>query len=337
MSGEASYVTGGNNHVLRLVLYDLYQSRCYVCLRPADYNEVQVDHIVAKKTENARLAVLLAEHGLPADFDLNDPANLAPICGACNGPLRKGQVELSGPQLDLALAKARRLRPKVIKNVLSFHASRDLAEAVLTVRQADMRDGRVRDLLQSFGPGLVQSLARLDEDLVDYRTYRELDVISAGEPIVVTLSLDRRAREAKALLENLTGQAIDDLLEGPIVALHGELLRDVQTEIEAVESPNGEANSGPPVSTDLRISLDSIQTEGTLNRVEFTFAGVMEGSFASSVVRSSADGSELDELQGEVYLTAGYTFHAWARIDDAVDLEISEPSIDAWEAEVDIV
>lgn len=336
MTGDVRYASGGDNHVLRLVLYDANGYRCYVCLKPADYADAQIDHIIAKSTAPERLSELLAAQALPQDFDLDDPANLAPICPACNGSLRKGAAELPGPQLGLALARAARLRPGVIKRVQSFRESRDLAEALITIREANLQDTSVRALLAESAPGLVQALAQLGEAAVDYTTFESIDVMRAGEPITVVLALNQRGRQTAALLERLTGSLLEDLLSGSVVQLFEQILADVRTDIESVESPNGEATSGPPVPVGLQISLDSIEVVGALPRLEFTFGGEVDGALASSVARSSADGSDLDdELQADVYLNARFDFQVWLYADEP-DLEISEPTFDTWDSDVDI-
>src|SRR4051794_7823335 len=76
--------TGRNDAVLRLKLFQAWRLRCYSCRRPQEYRDVEIDHIIPRTISPARLQQLVEQHGLAADFDLHAPANLAPICGACN-------------------------------------------------------------------------------------------------------------------------------------------------------------------------------------------------------------------------------------------------------------
>jgi 5-methylcytosine-specific restriction endonuclease McrA len=109
----------GDNSVLRSVLYDVWNCKCYWCGRPKDYTDVQIDHIIPRGTNRRRLQQLIYDYGLPDTFDLHDVRNLAPICSLCNGPSGKGDKE--PPRVPVVLDKLRRaeiLRPEVIDEVI---------------------------------------------------------------------------------------------------------------------------------------------------------------------------------------------------------------------------
>ncbi|MGW0469497.1 hypothetical protein ACWDX6_30250 [Streptomyces sp. NPDC003027] len=50
-----------------------------------EFSASEIDHIIPKNVTDADLARLKTAYGLRADFDLQDPRNLAPICRPCNG------------------------------------------------------------------------------------------------------------------------------------------------------------------------------------------------------------------------------------------------------------
>jgi 5-methylcytosine-specific restriction endonuclease McrA len=56
-----------------------------------DFNDIEIDHIIPKHLGPECLKELKDKYGLPEDFDIDAPQNLAPICSVCNGPRGKGK------------------------------------------------------------------------------------------------------------------------------------------------------------------------------------------------------------------------------------------------------
>ena len=77
MSGTASAGTT----LLRLIIFQQWQERCYWCEEPKIYVDIQLDHIIAHTVSWKALDELITQHGLLPDFDVHSAANLAPICG----------------------------------------------------------------------------------------------------------------------------------------------------------------------------------------------------------------------------------------------------------------
>ena len=90
MTDEVTYTNATQRSLLRFALWQAWGMKCYWCDVPTAYLEVEIDHIVPKGLTQGDLQRVLTDYGLPADFDLHDPKNLAPICDPCNGRGRKG-------------------------------------------------------------------------------------------------------------------------------------------------------------------------------------------------------------------------------------------------------
>ncbi|MEE1569438.1 MAG: hypothetical protein V1255_05940, partial [Alphaproteobacteria bacterium] len=57
----------------RFAIYVTHGERCYLCYAPIDLKTMQVDHIIPESLLKApeKLAQVLHEFGLPADFNIN--------------------------------------------------------------------------------------------------------------------------------------------------------------------------------------------------------------------------------------------------------------------------
>jgi hypothetical protein len=70
---DVRYRPGGDNGILRHVLFEEWQSRCYWCEKPVLFATVEVDHILPHTVTTDHLADLIRQHDLPADFDVHAP------------------------------------------------------------------------------------------------------------------------------------------------------------------------------------------------------------------------------------------------------------------------
>jgi hypothetical protein len=101
---DVRYRVGGDNALLRLVIFQQWRERCYWCDEPKIYHDIQLDHIIAHTVSRNALDKLITQHGLPSDFDVHSAANLAPICGRCNR--EKSDGTFTGTLLSGKLEKA---------------------------------------------------------------------------------------------------------------------------------------------------------------------------------------------------------------------------------------
>lgn len=338
MADSVRYRVSGDNSVLRFVLYDLWKIKCYWCGRPKDYCDVQIDHIIPQTVKDERLQELLEQFCLPAEFDVHDPRNLAPICSSCNGPGGKGDKDLSHvPVVRNKLMKAERLRPTVIEKVKTFAVPGRVAAALILAKEADLNNPTTRRAFEEHAPAVVQKLAFLDEAKVDYLSFRTVEVQVEDHPTVlldVDISLDVRARSATTILELVCGSTLEEVLQEPVVDLFQTIRWKIQTAFERTASRRGGVTiAGTPVSYFVRINVDSIGFERTGSFFKFTFGGNFEASLSPSVWQDSWPDGELVERQGDEYVTGTFFFDAtWDRCEGG-DVDTSECRLNSWDSD----
>lgn len=337
MSEDVKYKVNGDNSVLRSVLYDLWKGRCYWCNRPKAYGDVDIDHIVPRTIGADRLKELKAELLLSEDFDVHDPLNLALICRTCNGPGDKGSNDFSHvPRVLTRLRHAQKLRDAVVRRVETFTDAGAVASALLRAKAADLSDPNARQALEEHAPALVQALALLGEEKVEYTVFRSVEVdLGNGTGLEVEVSLDSSARRATTILEDVCGGTVEAVLQEPITDLYREIHADTESAFEGMEVPSGQMYSGPPVSTFMSIDVDSIAFQRIGTFFEFKFDGGFEASLSASLMRDDAHG-DLEDVQGEAYVTGRFSFTAnWEAADDVEsDVHPSEPWIEDLEQEL---
>ncbi len=94
----------------RHAIWTVHRERCWLCNEPVSLSEVCIDHIIPESLEGTdRLAPILKEYGLRADFNLNQPGNWLPAHARCNAE-KKAQVYkpsiLMQGRIERALEKA---------------------------------------------------------------------------------------------------------------------------------------------------------------------------------------------------------------------------------------
>lgn len=318
----------GDNAVLRSALWNTWGQRCYWCTEPVEWESTEIDHIIPQDVGDARLAEVKAKFKLADDFHLHDPHNLAPICRKCNGPGRKGSVVYDAPVLKTLLDRASKRRSAVISRVGSFGASGRLNEHLQNARMADLSDQAVREEFERHAPALIRILSDMD-----YQSFDLVDVVlnrRFGEYQTVDVSLDRRGRVAKELIEEVCGDHLDGALRQPVVQLVKAIYGRVQSAFEAIESDDP-ISAGEPVSDDTTISVDSVDFERTDRSIRFTFRGHFAASMTASLLRSDSRGDGLEELQGDAVVSG--TFDAdvyWA----FAGFDSGDCFIDHWEIDL---
>jgi hypothetical protein len=166
VADEVRYKAGGNK-VLRHVLRQVWELRCYWCRNFKDYLELQIDHILPQDSTDEERARLKREFKLPADYDIHAVYNLAPICGDCNG--LKGGADLTDiPAVASKLKLARSLAPTVTKRVQTFGRASKLGEALLLAAEVDLTKKDTRATFEEGAPDVVSlPLAQLRKPLHD--------------------------------------------------------------------------------------------------------------------------------------------------------------------------
>jgi hypothetical protein len=339
VAGSVRYGSGDTS-VLRLVLYRLWGLRCYRCHRPKDFNDIQIDHIIPRHTSPERLAELVLQYGLPGDFDIDAPGNLAPICSVCNGPRVKGMKEyrarlLEQDQLDRALA----LQPQVAEQVTSFGRPGKIAEHLLRASEADLSHPGSRRAFEEHAPAVVQKLALLDAAKVDFTSFSTAAVeVGEGTGLEVGISLGRRGRVAAAFLTDICGCSVANVLTGPVAELLGKIRANTQSAFERANVRGGGPTvSGPPEIGYIRIDVGHVGYIRSWPGVKFSFEGGFEADLSASLVQDGSDGIGLREIQGDAQVYGMFSFEAtWNPSGDHGDMDISGCLIEWWKDDIQL-
>ncbi|WP_157531418.1 MULTISPECIES: hypothetical protein [unclassified Kitasatospora] len=301
-----------------------------------EFNTCQIDHIIPQDVSDDRLKILKVEFGLPEDFDLNDPQNLAPICVPCNGAGRKGGATYSEPVYMSQLKQAARHRRAVVASVRGFGRSGKVAGHLLEVITADLGQGNVREEFLEFAPTIVQILAMADSDLAGYLSFERVEVEvdrQLGTEQGVNVSLDERGRMTESLLKEVCGADLASVFQAPI----RELLREIGTRatagFEALES-DSPICAGEPVRDWLVVDVESLDYQRERDVIEVTIGGVFECSLSAGLTRSDPRGDGLEDLQGDAVVSGTFTASAsWDLADALSGLEAGDCVIGEWTQE----
>ncbi|MDN3585661.1 HNH endonuclease signature motif containing protein [Pedobacter aquatilis] len=97
--------------IRRTAIWNTYNNKCFYCHRELEYFDIQIDHIIPERfaRDRAGLNNIIAEYGLPIDFDLNSPANLVPSHSRCNNR-KSGQLFEKGATLYYLQTHSQKLK-----------------------------------------------------------------------------------------------------------------------------------------------------------------------------------------------------------------------------------
>ena len=339
MAGKVRY-GATDDDVLRSVLLDLYKSRCYWCGKLKDFTNIETDHIIPKRLTGDGLRKALDRVGRAHDFDLNDPENLAPICGRCNGAAVKGNKDMTHlPVVASHLHKAKRLKPEVERRVHAFSNRRKLAGAFVALKAANLNDEDTRRAFEENIPAVMRKLSSAGGDLADFALYRVAGVsVDDGEPLEIALELEGSSKRAAQLLEGLTGVTLEEVVQEPVADLWQQVHSRVQDSFDSLDGDGlGPSNSGPPVAHYFRVDVETVSLDRIGGTFEFTFAGDFEAQLSASVVRDDPYGWDrsLVELQGDASVEGTFTFTAtWDAGDDDGAVYAEESMIESWEIDI---
>ncbi|WP_329305748.1 HNH endonuclease signature motif containing protein [Streptomyces anulatus] len=339
---EVRYRNGGDNSVLKMILIEQWGYCCYVCGRPKDYTDTQIDHLIPQSVSSAELKDARAQYSLTSSFDLHGPENLAPICSNCNRTKSNQTFQGAGFML-LSLSKAAKLRPRVISAYKKFGSGTRLSNQLLRSIEADLTQREAREAFEMHAPAIVQKLALLDEDKADYVTYRQVildDMHPDDLPDIfipdVVLSLRTRGRTAMSILQDVCGCQLTDLLEPRVHDLI-ELLQDrVRQEFESITEPS-RTNASPAEMFHLRVTIETIDYHRHASVLEFTFQGSFDAYLVASLVQDALDGDGIQDRQGEAAVAGTFSFTAdWPISAEQGALDISDCTIEDWVSHRDV-
>ncbi len=121
----------------RYAVYTVHGEKCYMCREPIDLLTMEVDHIIPETLleDPRRLATILAEYGLPVDFDLQSFANWQPACGPCNNR-KRSSVFNPTPRIQLELQIAEEKAPKAAALAAERVNAQKASKAWNTIKRA---------------------------------------------------------------------------------------------------------------------------------------------------------------------------------------------------------
>ncbi|MDO8122665.1 hypothetical protein Q6346_15255 [Isoptericola sp. b490] len=330
-STTVRYNPRGTNRPLRTALYDAWRGSCYWCTRTLQLDQAEIDHIIPQAAVAG--SSLSAAFGLPEDFDVHDPGNLAPICGPCNKAKRALDLTKT-PVVATRMEEAKRKRSRVIADVEAMVSGRLLARHFTGVRTASLNDPATRAVFLAEAPFVVQRLAAEAPTALDYRTtliVEGQDYDEHGAPPVtrtVSATLDNHGRDTQLVLAHVCGADLADLLD--------QIARETCEQLEEEYGSWGEtAGESPELiswgeldTPHQSITFDRVAFEESGDTYTFTATGEAQIVFRASGTRSDSRGDELEDLQGEAWIVCRTTAQAsWTRGDVLGDVLIDEVAL----------
>ena len=333
---EVRYVPGGDNTFLRLALWIKWKQRCYWCRKPKELSEVEIDHIIPqkKKLKVAEREAIYKSYDLPADYDVHALANLAPICGPCNGE-KSDDVKAGVGVILSKLNRARALRLSVEKEVASIKAAPKASKLLLQCSELSLYDTKVLDAAKVFGPVIMR---KFDEVGIEFVREERFEFLGSYSPqdLTVTTSLSIGSQAGVAALgrqrwESVVKRATFGILDSLGATVSARVSRKWS------DRGRGEVDAGDPAPFLMSVEIDQIirfSIEDDLADIEL--GGEFDGSLFGEAQLSSADGSGLESesyhqaMSGRFVAVVTYDLNAFEDGLDLVDVSINlEESVEA--------
>ncbi|WP_326557141.1 hypothetical protein [Micromonospora sp. NBC_01796] len=288
-AGEVGYC-GSDDKVLRGALFDVWNTVCSSCEQPQVFTETQIEHLIPRTVDPDMLQDLIEYHGLAPDFHVDRPANLSVICVPCNGRKRDRILHTLGMTTILHIAEER--SREVIRRVHGHASARQVARSLMTAARADLSDPRARTEFLEHAPAVVQTLALLDEDRVDFLVPHQIG-LHVGRLVWVAFTLDARGRLMLGWIEQICGRPFDRVIRDGIC----EIVSHAAAQIEqAVRSAcGGDTGSVESTSADeltVAIHLDDLQRDGS--RITCQVSGRLDGEYSAVVHDAEYWGTEYE-------------------------------------------
>lgn len=332
MDKPVSY-RSGDNSFLRLALLKAWKNKCYWCQKPVDYAYTQIDHIIPQSLNGEELATSLVNLGLSQDFSVHAVYNLAPICTPCNGPGEKGKTfDPDVPVFVTKLAKARKLKEVVNQDVQSMKNSPVEAENFIKVAEMSLDNPVSKALFQDYAPSIVQKLANLRPNALDYTTATGIELNPSGRSSYLDVFLDDRGRMTKGLIDGIIEQSFDSILNEVVSSLDSDIHQKVADAFASLpldafgEDPREPSVEGWIDSGKITV-LRAMDFSRDDSLMEFTFAGSCSADYIANVTRQSSDSDSIESGQSNVSVDFEWRVTAsWDGLWDSL-VEIIEPEI----------
>lgn len=338
MVGEIRYQPGGDNSILRLALYEAYGGKCRSCGIPLEFAQVEIDHLVPRTTAPEDIGRFV--HGdRVKGYDLDAVYNLAPSCKRCNG--KKSDRDLSRYlALATALEEAWAKREIVIRKAKSFQGPNAIAKFLTTMAAMDFEDADNRKMFEEHMPTLVRSLAAMNP--AKAHDFDELRKVWVDDPTLegrqlVFLTLNFDSRKSTTVFEDVCDLSLDDGLLMPIREVRREIIEQAKNSLEHHEfNDRNEIPAVEDLDGDIDINIDTIDWERRESHFSFTFGGVFDSYLSGGVSVASADGGELEALQGDVFANGRFSIEASWELGDPDCQHVGDAFIEDWQASTDI-
>ncbi|BCY10957.1 HNH endonuclease [Actinoplanes sp. L3-i22] len=306
---EVGYRHGGDNVVLRTALYEVWRNTCHSCRQAKDFADTQIDHVIPHTVDPDTLRYLIEFHGLDAGFHVDRPANLALICGPCN--IAKRDRNLQTLSLTITLDRAREHSPEVIRRVHTHTSANDVARGLVTAVRADLRDPRTRRAFRLHAPAVVQNLARIDERLVDFWTYRNIGLRLGDDTLWVSLACDTQGRMRSTWVEDLCQRPWEELILDGMHAVVAEAaaLADQLVDQECAETGSVETDATQPTTAvSLEAELEIADVWLQRSRVSCELQGHLVGLYEAVRAVGVPDGPPFETTDLALTVEVGVPF-----------------------------
>lgn len=126
------------NEAQRWAVYSTYGQICYMCRRPIDLKNMEVDHVLPEHLLKVPtvLSHTLKQYGLPESHNLNDYGNWLPACYSCNSK-KRGNLFDPTPIIQAEIEYARSKADKARIAESGVASDRSLARAISIVIRAE--------------------------------------------------------------------------------------------------------------------------------------------------------------------------------------------------------
>ncbi|MFF5097869.1 MULTISPECIES: HNH endonuclease signature motif containing protein [Actinosynnema] len=343
MDDDVRYLPGqaDENSVLRLALLESWGNRCYMCSRPTDFSNIQIDHIIPQDTKKDKLAELLSLHLSPErreGFDIHALGNLAPACAECNR--KKSNRDLLGVGITAVnLDKAHKLEASVVKKVKRFKTAQTVEKELFLASTADMNEPASRQAFMDFAPLVISRISVLDVDMLEgYSTTREVSIAQGDSGSYeeggcsAVFILNNSVRRARVIVEDFYGMDFDDMASHVMSAVHDAVVERVR---DAIASNLGERGHHYPDVGDpsgrLFVEADSLTFDPS---GEFTAGGTFAVDMSAHAAVVNDDGSGTDWLQEDVAAHGRFSISFFPVDGDPTRVDVDSAEIIEWKAGV---
>ena len=197
----------------RLAIFLAWDRRCVWCRVPLFFNDMEIEHLIAKNTPAEDLPDLLLLHNLPADYDVWATENLAASCRPCN--LGKGRRPIpEAPAITMMLDRARENARQIREQASEFQTERGFASHLAALLKASQANP---ELLAKSRAVVAEVLSRSSVlQFVDAAEYRLASQYVTDASIRYGHPISGSITERRVWLVNPPGkQPVAVVLEGP--------------------------------------------------------------------------------------------------------------------------